>query len=65
MRRNINIVRHRFRYQSHSDCKSLIYIGVAPCLFSGQLKQSLDFQCPAEAIDHLSTKLSTEILDDR
>jgi hypothetical protein len=64
MQRNINAVSFRSRYQSHSDRKSLIYIGLVPCLFSGQLKQSLDFQCPGETIDYLSTKLSTETLDD-
>ena len=65
MQRNIDTLRRFLRYESHSDCKSLIYISFTACLFFGQLKQSLDFQGLAGSVGELSTKLSTENLESR
>jgi hypothetical protein len=52
------------RYQTHSNCKLLIYKGFEICIIFRQANKSLDLQGPAGPIDHLSTKLSTENLDD-
>jgi hypothetical protein len=50
-------------YQTHSTHKLLIYIENLNCLFAGQFKESLDLQGSAAACNKLSTKLSTENLD--
>ncbi|MFZ3139952.1 hypothetical protein [Polaromonas sp.] len=50
-------------YQTHSKRKSLIHKETLNCLFPGQLKQSLDLQGSAASCNKLSTKLSTENLD--
>jgi len=63
MQSNIGQTRQLNRYESDSDHKCLIYIGLLACLFSEHDKQSLDFQGPAGRIDQLSTKLSTESWD--
>jgi hypothetical protein len=52
------------RYQSHSGYKQLIYNSFLNCHFSVQGKRGLDFQGPAGFIEPLSTKLSTDNLDD-
>jgi hypothetical protein len=44
--------------------KLLIYIGLKFCLFSRQAKRSLDLQGLGAVAEPLSTKLSTENLDD-
>jgi hypothetical protein len=51
-------------YQTHSICKYLILKSFGFCIFFGQAKESLDLQGPAASIDDLSTKLSTENLDE-
>jgi hypothetical protein len=50
--------------QSHSSHKLLIYMGLKICLFSKQANRSLDLQGLGALVDPLSTKLSTENLDD-
>jgi hypothetical protein len=52
------------RYQSHSGYKPLIYKHFLNCRFSVQGKRCLDFQGLAGFTDPLSTKLSTDNLDD-
>ncbi|NML85713.1 hypothetical protein [Polaromonas sp.] len=51
------------RYQSHSARKSLIYKDSLNCFFSGHFKESLDLQGLATLADKLSTKLSTENME--
>jgi hypothetical protein len=51
------------RYQTNSECKSLIYKETSNCLFPVQFKESLDLQGLAASCNKLSTKLSTENLD--
>jgi hypothetical protein len=51
------------RYQSRSERKSLIHKETLNCLFPGQSKESLDLQGSAASGNKLSTKLSTENLD--
>ncbi|MGA8784016.1 MAG: hypothetical protein WB542_01715 [Polaromonas sp.] len=51
------------RYQSHSARKSLIHKESLNCFFSGHFKKSLDLQGLASLAKKLSTKLSTENLE--
>jgi hypothetical protein len=51
------------RYQSNSECKSLIYIETLNCFFFGHFEESLDLQGFAPSHGKLSTKLSTENLE--
>jgi hypothetical protein len=51
------------RYKTHSARKSLIHKETLNCLFAGQFKESLDLQGSAAFGNKLSTKLSTENLD--
>jgi hypothetical protein len=51
------------RYQTHSDCKLLIYIDFQICFFRGQSGKSLDGQGFMATQDKFSTKLSTETRD--
>jgi len=46
-------------------CKLLISLDIDFCFFSGQFKQTLDFQGLPARQHHLSTKLSTENLNSR
>ena len=50
--------------ESQKKHKLLIYIGFKFCLFSKQANKSLDLQGSAMFPGSLSTKLSTENLDD-
>lgn len=50
------------RYQTHSERKSLIYIGLVNCFFLWQFDEALDFKGLERLKVNLSTKLSTEIL---
>jgi hypothetical protein len=53
----------RFRcYETHSDCKSLIYKASLKCGFFGQIGEGLDLQGLGLRERELSTKLSTEKL---
>ncbi|MEO5606202.1 MAG: hypothetical protein ABIR13_01270 [Polaromonas sp.] len=56
-------LRHLLHYQTHSERKLLIYKGSLNCLFAGHCKESLDWQGFAAPPGNLSTKLSTENLD--
>jgi hypothetical protein len=49
---------------SHESRKLLIFIGLKICLFSEQANRSLDLQGLGTVVEPLSTKLSTENLDD-
>jgi hypothetical protein len=51
------------RYQTHSDCKLLIYNGLKVCLISRHFGESLDFQGFGGGGDEISTKLSTETMN--
>ncbi|MEO7160038.1 MAG: hypothetical protein ABJA84_10895 [Polaromonas sp.] len=51
------------RYQTHSERKLLIYKETLNCLFHGQFNESLDLQGSTAYCNKLSTKLSTENLD--
>jgi hypothetical protein len=51
------------RYQSHSAAKLLIYIDFLNCFFYGQSSQSLDLKGLQRRGGNLSTKLSTENLE--
>ena len=51
------------RYQTHSFRKLLIYKETLNCLFTGQFKQGLDLQGFPGFYNKLSTKLSTENLE--
>ena len=50
--------------ESVENFKLLIYIGLIICLFSKQANRSLDLQGLEAVAEPLSTKLSTENLDD-
>jgi hypothetical protein len=52
------------RYKTNSARKWLIYKDFELCFFSGHSSQSLDFQGFGKAQDNISTKLSTETLDE-
>jgi hypothetical protein len=51
------------RYQTHSERNLLIHKETLNCLFAGQFKKSVDLQGFAKSGNKLSTKLSTENLD--
>ena len=56
-------LRQLLHYQTHSERKLLIYKEALNCLFAGQSNESLDWQGFAASAPNLSTKLSTENLD--
>jgi hypothetical protein len=57
-------IRRHFATKPIADRKLLIHMILELCFFDGQSSESLDFQGFGEGGDKISTKLSTENLDE-